>query len=140
MFYRILADLVVAIHFAYVGYVVFGQLLILIGMLRKWGWIRNVWFRVSHALMILIVAGEAVAKVECPLTTWENRLLEASGQAANGHTFVGRILDDLMFFDVSGKPWLLPSIYYGFAGLVVLTLIAAPPRLRRTCKSATRDS
>ena len=54
--YGLLADLVVIVHFAYVGFVVIGQLLILIGIVLRWQWIRNPWFRLIHLAMILIVA------------------------------------------------------------------------------------
>lgn len=71
------ANLIVAVHLAYVSYVVFGLLVILVGMALKWQWIRNPWFRITHVTMILIVAFEAVVEFECPLTTWERNLRKA---------------------------------------------------------------
>jgi uncharacterized protein DUF2784 len=68
------ADVLVAIHLAYVGFVVVGLLAIFAGMLFRWQWIRNPWFRWIHLSMILFVAGEAIVDFECPLTTWENTL------------------------------------------------------------------
>src|SRR5436309_1713642 len=59
LFYEILADLLFAVHFGYVSFVVLGQLAILIGWALRWLWIRNPWFRISHLVMILIVAFEA---------------------------------------------------------------------------------
>src|SRR4029079_7904709 len=58
MGYRLLADLIVAIHAAYVAFVVVGLLLILIGLACGWKWVRNWWFRVAHLVAILIVAAE----------------------------------------------------------------------------------
>jgi hypothetical protein len=69
-----LADLVVALHVAYIAYVVVGQALIVAGLIGRWQWIRNFWFRASHLLMISIVAVESIFAFECPLTTWENEL------------------------------------------------------------------
>lgn len=68
------ADVLVAVHLAYVGFVIFGLLAIFAGLLLHWQWIRNPWFRWTHLVMICIVAGEAIVDFECPLTTWENNL------------------------------------------------------------------
>src|SRR5438445_1207047 len=75
--YGFLADVLVAIHLAYVGYVVIGQLAIMAGVLLKWHWVRNLAFRWSHLAMICIVAVEALADFECPLTTGERDLRKA---------------------------------------------------------------
>ncbi len=48
MWYGIAADLVVAVHVAYVAYVVLGQLAITVAAPMKWQWARNPWFRFSH--------------------------------------------------------------------------------------------
>jgi hypothetical protein len=40
MFYSFLADVVVALHVAYVGFVVVGLLLILLGLPLRWSWGR----------------------------------------------------------------------------------------------------
>jgi hypothetical protein len=129
MFYQILADIVVAIHFAYVSYVVLGELLIAVGIPLGWQWIRNFWFRVSHLLMILIVVAESVVHFECPLTTWEYQLREASGQPIENRSFVGRLLHKLMFFDLGDDSWRMWQwIYGGAAAVVVLTWVLAPPR------------
>jgi Protein of Unknown function (DUF2784) len=127
--YHLLADLVVAIHLAYVCYVVFGELLIVIGIPLGWRWIRNMWFRVSHLAMIMFVALEALIQFECPLTTWEYQLLAASGDGSEHRSFVGRLMHNLMFFDCSDESWVWPWIYSSVAGIICLTFVLAPPRL-----------
>jgi hypothetical protein len=72
--YSYLADGIVAIHFAYIGFVIFGQLAIMIGAVLGWKWMRNPAFRWTHLAMIFIVAVEAFVDFECPLTTWERHL------------------------------------------------------------------
>ena len=42
---RVLADLIVVLHAAYVSFVVFGLAAILLGVVFRWRWVRNVWFR-----------------------------------------------------------------------------------------------
>ena len=80
--YRLTADAVVLVHFSYVAFVVVGLLAILLGLVCRWGWVRNVWFRLLHLLAILIVAAEAVCEITCPLTTWEQHLRTLAGDTA----------------------------------------------------------
>ena len=139
--YEILADFLVAIHLGYMAYVGLGQLAIMIGWPLHWRWIRNPWFRVSHLLMILIVAVEAVCEYECPLTTWERDLRIHIGQIpanyyelpnwdVNDASFTARLLRRVMFFDASWGPF-LSACYYTFAGIVLATVFLVPPRFRR---------
>jgi hypothetical protein len=129
MWYGLLADLIVAIHVAYMGYVLVGQALILVGAPLHWRWIRNPWFRWTHLGAILIVAFEAIWGIACPLTTWENELRAAAGGEVSPGTFVGRFLDAILFYDV--EQWILNWCYIGFAVLVLGTLLLVPPRRLR---------
>jgi hypothetical protein len=54
------ADVIVAFHTAYVAFIVVGLVAICVGALLRWGWVRNPWFRYTHLIAIVIVAGEAV--------------------------------------------------------------------------------
>jgi hypothetical protein len=126
MFYALLADLVVAIHIAYVSYVIIGELAILLGLACKWQWIRNPWFRWTHLTAIGIVAVEAIVGITCPLTNWEEALRRWAGQKPSDMSFIGRILDDVLFYEA--PEGLLTACYIGFAVLVLATLWLAPPR------------
>jgi hypothetical protein len=137
MWYGLLADLVVAVHVAYVSFVVLGQLAILIGILARWRWVRNRWFRVAHLIAILIVAAEAVLNVNCPLTDWEDRLRQLAGQTGgNQGDFLGHWLHELIFYDF--PPWVFTSVYLGFALLVLATFMIAPPNWRGRSPTAPR--
>jgi hypothetical protein len=129
MWYGFLADLVVAIHVGYVGYVVVGQLIIWLGLACKWSWVRNPWFRWTHLLAILLVAGEAAFNIMCPLTAWEANLRRLAGQTATEGTFVGRLLDNVLFLDL--PLWVFPILHISFAVLVLGTFVLAPPRMKR---------
>jgi hypothetical protein len=131
MWYGILADLVVAFHLAYVSYVVLGQLLILIGVVLRWQWVRNPWFRWTHLVAIAIVAFEAMLSFSCPLTDLEEYLREMGGRPIEqGETFIGRLLHDvLIHYDV--PQWVFTTCYISFALIVLATFCLAPPRRRR---------
>jgi hypothetical protein len=128
MFYRILADLTVSIHFAYVGVVVLGLLATTVGWVMKWDWVRNRWFRGIHLTMILIVVIEAWAGITCPLTIWEQELRIAAGQEFYQGDFIASWVHDAMFFDA--EPWTFTLGYTCFGGLVLATLLLVPPRWR----------
>ena len=116
-----LADLVVAIHFAYVAFVVLGLIAILVGVLFHWEWIRNKWFRLIHLSMIGIVVVESLAGITCPLTTLEDYLRTQGGGAGREGSFVGHWLHELMFFDLA--PGTFRLIYCTFGAVVLLTLV-----------------
>ncbi|MBV9125924.1 MAG: DUF2784 domain-containing protein [Planctomycetes bacterium] len=126
MTYDFLANLVVAVHLLYVGFVLFGLVTIYVGLAFGWLWIRNPWFRWLHLLMISIVALEAIFGITCPLTTWEDRLRQLAGEQVEQGAFVGRLLHNLMFFQA--PPWVFTVSYITFALLVLGTLWLVPPR------------
>jgi hypothetical protein len=129
MGYAFLADLIVALHVAYVGFVVVGQLAIVLGLALGWRWVRNPWFRVLHLVAIVIVGVEAAWGITCPLTRWENELRHLAGQPVAQGSFIGRLLHNLLFYNCD--QWYFDVAHIGFALLVVATFILAPPRWRK---------
>jgi hypothetical protein len=138
MLYAIVADLIVAIHIAYVVYVVGGLVAILIGALRGRKWIRNPWFRVTHLLAILIVVMEIFLKLNCPLTTWENSARAAANQAVDGSAFMDRLLTFILIG--SAPRWLINGLYFVFAVAIAATFFLAPPRWKRPGKELTAEN
>ena len=135
MIYGYLADGVVALHVGYIGFVLLGQLAIVVGACRKWQWVRNPWFRTLHLLAIAFVVYECVYDIRCPLTVWEEQLRAMTGQTFDGSdTFMGRLLHDLMFID--NKPEIFfTTMYVGMLAVVVQGFVMYPPRLFRLgCK------
>jgi hypothetical protein len=127
--YGFLADLIVAFHVAYIGYIILGQLVILIGLAFGWRWVRNAWFRLTHLAAIVFVGVEALIGMDCPLTVWEADYRRLAGLEVAEGSFIGRALHHLIFYDAS--PTLLNALHVGFAVLVLATFILAPPRWRR---------
>jgi Protein of Unknown function (DUF2784) len=123
---RVLADGIVVCHAAYVSFVLFGLVAILLGIVFRWGWVRNLCFRSIHLIMIGIVVGEALAGVPCPLTVWEARLRKMAGQTAYTGDFLGYWAHRLIFF--RAEPWVFTVIYTLFGLAVLAAFILAPPR------------
>jgi hypothetical protein len=84
MLWRVMADIVVAVHAAYVAIVVIGFAAILIGSAAQWRWVRNFYFRAAHLAMILLVCAEAL--VGCPFTRLENVLRLRGGETGYTRT------------------------------------------------------
>ena len=135
MWYGLLADVVVALHVAYVSYVVLGQLAIFVGVVLRWQWIRNIWFRTTHLIMMSIVAVEAILNITCPLTVWESKLRGLAGQPQSGETFMGRMLHNLIYYNA--PEWVFTTGYISFALLVMATFVLPPP-LAKTIRSLKR--
>ncbi|HOA50666.1 MAG TPA: DUF2784 domain-containing protein [Thermogutta sp.] len=130
--YAYLADLVVALHLAYVLTVIVGLVLILVGWLAKWRWIRHFWLRLIHLLMIAVVAFQAWIGVICPLTHLENYLRKLAGQSGYSGTFIGHLLESLLYYEA--PPWVFVFAYTLVAVLILSTLILVPPNWPRRLK------
>lgn len=123
---RILADLIVVLHAAFVAFVVFGLAAIVLGLARGWRWVRNFWFRASHLAAIGVVAAQALCGVICPLTTIENALRQRAGQQGYQGAFIGYWAHRLIFFDA--PPWVFTLAYCAFGLAVLLAFMLGPPR------------
>lgn len=138
LFYRLAADAVVVLHAAYALTIVVGLLLIVIGIPLRWQWIRNLKFRVTHLVMILIVVVESWLGITCPLTTLEKYLRGKAGETSYDGDFIANAVHDLLFFEFT--PTTFTWIYSCFGGLVVLTLFLAPPKWRASGELQQPDS
>ena len=124
--YKLGADLTVVIHFAFVLFVLFGQILITIGALAGWGWVRNIKFRVIHLVSILFVVFESLVGVICPLTTLEKWLREKAGESSYQGDFIATWVHDALF--MTAEPWVFTLCYSVFGLFVLVTFFLAPPR------------
>ncbi len=139
----LLADLVLILHAVFIGFVVFGMLLILLGGALRWRWVRNRWFRIAHLLAIGIVVLQAWFGITCPLTTLENLLRESAGQAVYEQGFIADHLHRLIFFNA--PMWVFTLAYSVFGLLVVSGLWLVPPtwhsrnRYHKTVEGQEKD-
>jgi len=122
----LLADIIAIIHLGYVIYVILGFILIVLGIILRWKWIRSLSFRITHLLAIVGVACEALLGVNCPLTVLEFKLRYASCLSGKKVSFIGNIIDSIVFYNA--PVWLFTIIYAAFALIVVITFIIAPPK------------
>ena len=126
MGYAVLADAVVAVHVAYMGFIVIGLLLILAGAICRWKWVRNFWFRLAHMAAIGIVVYEAIWEITCPLTTLERTLRSWAGEQVSADTFVARFMH--FFIEHDWPQWTFNVIHISLGILILVTFVFARPR------------
>lgn len=108
MAYRWLADAVVALHFAFIVFVVAGGFLAL----------RNVRWAFAHVPAVAWVAWIEFTGAICPLTPLENVLRERAGQGGYAGGFIDRYLVPIVY-----PAGLTPQVQVGL-GVAVVALNA----------------
>lgn len=127
--YQLLADLVLALHFGIVAFVLGGLVLIVAGNLRSWGWVNALWFRLAHLAAIAFVAAEAWLGVTCPLTSLEMWLRMKARASTYSGSFIEHWLQRALYYDA--PPWVFTLGYSLFALLVAASWWVFPPRSGR---------
>ena len=124
--YQILADGVLLLHVLFVGFVLAGQLLIVLGAYRGWVWIRNRGFRIFHLGAIAIVVTQSWISLICPLTVLEMRLMALAGQEQYEGSFIQFWLERLLYYEAPA--WVFIVTYTVFSLFVVITWFCFPPQ------------
>ncbi len=124
--YRLLADIVLVTHIAFVAFVIFGLVAILIGGWRGWEWIRNPWFRAAHLGAIGLVTLQAWLGVICPLTTLEMFLRDQADDVTYSGSFIANWLHRLLYYEA--PDWVFAVCYTLFGLAVVVCWLKFRPR------------
>ncbi len=131
--WALLADLVLAVHLAFVGFIVCGLLLIAVGRLCGWRWVHRRRFRQVHAAAMAFVLAETLLGMVCPLTEWEAALRARAGQHLYGDaTFMQYWLQRWLYWDWS--PGVFMAVYAGVFAAIVIGWFAVPPNPPRGVK------
>ena len=126
MKFRIAADLVLLLHASFVLFVVAGLVLIFVGKIRCWGWVRNFWFRSAHLIAIGLVMIQTWFGAICPLTTLEMALRSSAGMATYPGAFISYWLETLLYYQA--PVWVFALCYTVFGALVIASWFWVPPR------------
>jgi hypothetical protein len=105
---------ILILHLAVIAFNVAGCVLIPIGAWRRWRWVRNFWFRISHLASLAVVALQAVLGRVCFLTLWQG---EVSG-AAQTQPLIAGWIERVIY-------WPLPLWVFEIAYVVVFAYVVA---------------
>jgi hypothetical protein len=125
LIYRVLADVTVVFHALLACFVVLGLVVVLVGRVFNWRWIRNFWFRAIHLVLIAVVVVFPLMGGLCPLTDLEKWLRGQAGQETYPGSFLAHWVHELLFVDVS--PELIAASYCAFGAAVLVTFFLVPP-------------
>ncbi len=103
------ADVILLLHVLFVAFVVMGLLLIVVGKVRAWSWIRNPWFRLIHLAAITVVMILSWLGLICPLTTIEMALRSRAGDTVYTGSFISHWLERILYYQV--PPWIFVVCY-----------------------------
>jgi hypothetical protein len=76
--WRILAEVVVGVHYAYLGYLIVGGFL-------AWRWRSTIW---AHIVAVVWAVLIVTTKIPCPLTALQNDFRENAGQHRLSTSFI----------------------------------------------------
>ncbi|HSB77307.1 MAG TPA: DUF2784 domain-containing protein [Candidatus Methylomirabilis sp.] len=124
MGYRLLADLLVLVHLAFVLFVVLGGLLVL-------RWPRLAWLHLPAAAWGACI--EAVGWI-CPLTPLENLLRQHAGEAGYAGGFIEHYIIRLLY-----PPGLTRNVQFALTAIVVAVNLAVYAVLFRRWRSARKS-
>lgn len=133
----LLADIVLVAHFIIAVFITYSLPLIWIGALAGWRFVRNPWFRFSHAGLMGVVLLESLVGMLCPLTTWEATLRRSAGAgtAGDGQSFVAHWMGRLLFHDFD--EWVFTLAYGLFFAAVTATFFLVPVERRSEKREKT---
>ncbi|MGO1768034.1 hypothetical protein CAP48_18525 [Advenella sp. S44] len=125
MIYRVLADLVLVIHFAFILFAIFGGLLVLYRL-------RIIWLHVPALVWGATIVGVGAI---CPLTPLEGMLRDMAGE----QTYAGSFLEHYLLLAIY-PPGLTREVQVLLAaGLIILNVVIYLLVLRRYGKRKTPD-
>lgn len=129
MLYKIIADIIVVVHFGWVLFMLLGFVLSLWGFF--WREFFNWWlFRILHLFGIVYVVLLAVLRQYCPLTILENTLRARYNPILTyPGSFIVHYINRLVYPDVNPLILLIPTIFIAVF-TVVIFIIKPPARIR----------
>lgn len=116
-----LADGVFLLHALIVLFNAGGLLVIFIGGLLGWAWVRHRGFRMAHIALMGLVTVEAIFGLACPLTLLEDWLRGV----ATEQSFVQRWVSALIYWNA--PPWVFVLLYIAVLLAVIGAWFAWPP-------------
>ncbi|TFH64249.1 MAG: DUF2784 domain-containing protein [Candidatus Zixiibacteriota bacterium] len=122
MSYKLLADVIVVIHFLWIIFMIAGFVLTAAAFrwrkLFDWFWLRTI-----HLAGIVFVAMIGVLGTYCPLTVWESALRERNDpSAAHAGSFIVHWIERVVYPNMSPLAVTLPVIAAAVVTLIIYVI------------------
>ena len=117
----VLSQLVLAVHLAVIAFNVAGLILIPLGGVLSWRWVRILWLRLAHLGSLAAVALQAALGRACFLTDWQGALT-----GGEQDPLVMRWVNGLIYWPL--PMWAFTAAYLVIFAYVVALLWLVPPQ------------
>ena len=128
MLYRLVADVVVVVHLAFIAFVAVGSVLV-------WWWPRLLW---PHVAVLPWAAAVVTVGLTCPLTPLEQQLRDRADRSSYDGGFIDHYLSDVVYpgrFTALARLVVAAVIVVGYA--CVLARQPTPPACRGDHRSVS---
>lgn len=109
----VLGQLVLAVHIVVIAFNVAGLLLVPVGAVLGWRWVRLFWLRLLHLASLAVVALQAVLGRACFLTDWQSALTGGGAE----DPLIMRWLNGVIFWPL--PMWAFAAFYVALLAYVV---------------------
>jgi hypothetical protein len=123
--FNVLADMVLALHFAIAVFVVAGLPAIVVGNVLGWHRVNTYPFRIAHLAAIGIIVLQAWCGKYCALTDLESWLRIRAGAPPYEQSFIGHWLQRILYCEA--PMWAFALAYTVFGLLVLWAWLRFPP-------------
>ena len=118
----ILAEVILAVHVAIILFNLFGLIVVPLGALCRWRFVRVRWWRVLHLILLGTVALQAVAGRACILTLWQAAV---AGGAASPTPLIMGWVNRMIYWPL--PIWVFAALYLLVFGYALALLWLVPP-------------
>jgi len=116
---------ILALHFVIIAFNVAGCVLVPIGALLGWRWVREFWWRAAHLASLAVVAVQALLGRACFLTIWQAGLANSS----HAQPLIASWINRLIYLPL--PLWVFTAAYAVVFVYVVALWVWIRPRRRR---------
>ncbi|MGH7125726.1 MAG: DUF2784 domain-containing protein [Stellaceae bacterium] len=121
------ATVILLVHLAVVAFNVFGLVIIPVGKVLGWEFVRSFWWRFAHVLSLAVVALQAVLGRACFLTIWENALSAERG-TSDVPPMIASWINSVLYWPL--PLWMFAAGYLGVLLYALMLWRWVPPRIR----------
>lgn len=134
MLYKILADVVIFLHFLWILFIIAGFIFIIFFRKNFPAYAGNFILRTIHLVSILYTSYLEFTHKNCPLTDIENYFKVKSDSVTYTGSFIVYYIEKLVYPDVEPLVVIIPTVIIGIITLVMY-ILKPPKKIRDSFKS-----